>query len=82
MPTVGLSMVVKNVEKDIPYCLNSANSVVDQIVVADTGSTDRTKEVAAECGAHVYSIPWENHFAKARNEIGRASCRERVSNCV
>lgn len=67
MPTIGLSMVVKNAEKDISYCLNSARPVVDQIVVADTGSTDRTREVARQCGAHVYSIPWENHFAKARN---------------
>lgn len=67
MPTIGLSMVVKNAEMDIPHCLNSAKAVVDQIVVVDTGSTDRTKELAGQFGAHVYSIPWEDHFAKARN---------------
>lgn len=67
MPTVGLSMIVKNAEKDIPYCLSSVKPVVDQIVVVDTGSTDRTKEVAAQYGAQVFSIPWENHYAKARN---------------
>ena len=67
MPTVGLSMIVKNAEKDIPHCLSSAKPVADQIVVVDTGSTDRTKEAAAQLGAQVFSIPWENHFAKARN---------------
>jgi Flp pilus assembly protein TadD len=60
-------MIVKNAEQDIPHCLRSAKAAVDQIVVVDTGSTDRTREVAAQCGAEVFSIPWENHFAKARN---------------
>ena len=60
-------MMVKNAEKDLPYCLNSVKPVVDEIVVVDTGSTDRTKEVAAQFGARVYSIPWEDHFARARN---------------
>lgn len=67
MPTVGLSMMVKNAEKDLPHCLRSVQGVVDEIVVVDTGSTDRTREVAAECGAKVHSIAWENHFAQARN---------------
>ena len=67
MPTVGLSMIVKNAEMDIAYSINSVQSIVDQIVVLDTGSTDHTKEIASRLGAELYSIPWENDFAKARN---------------
>jgi tetratricopeptide (TPR) repeat protein len=67
MPTVGLSMIVKNGADTLRQCLQSVGGIVTQIVVADTGSTDTTCEVVRECGATVISIPWENHFAKARN---------------
>jgi len=48
-------------------CLRSVAEVVSQIVVADTGSTDSTADVAREFGATVVSVPWRNHFANARN---------------
>jgi len=67
MPTVGLSMIVKNGADVLASCLESAREIVTQIVVADTGSTDSTCEVALQFGATVTSVPWENHFAKARN---------------
>jgi tetratricopeptide (TPR) repeat protein len=60
-------MIVKNGGEDLRLCLESVRSVVDQIVIADTGSTDNTAQIAAEFGATVISIPWEDHFAKARN---------------
>ena len=66
-PTVGLSMIVKNGAETIRPCLESVRGVVDQIVVADTGSTDNCCEIAREFGATVISVPWENHFAHARN---------------
>jgi tetratricopeptide (TPR) repeat protein len=67
MPTLALSMIVRNSEATLARCLESARPVVDEIVIADTGSSDRTREVAAEHGARIFSIAWENDFARARN---------------
>jgi glycosyltransferase involved in cell wall biosynthesis/Flp pilus assembly protein TadD len=67
MPTLALSMIVKNGEATLARCLDSVRGVADEIVIADTGSSDRTIEIARQYGANVFSIPWENDFAKARN---------------
>ena len=67
MPTLALSMIVKNGERDLPECLASARGVVDEIIVADTGSSDASVEIARKFGARVISIGWENDFSKARN---------------
>jgi len=67
MATLGLSMIAKNEAHTIRACLASVREVVSQIVVADTGSSDGTIAIAREFGATVISVPWENHFAKARN---------------
>jgi len=69
MPTVGLAMIAKNEAHTLGACLASVRGVVSQIVVADTGSTDNTADIARECGAEVISFPWENDFAKARNAV-------------
>jgi tetratricopeptide (TPR) repeat protein len=67
MPTLGLSMIVKNEAEMIGPCLDSVRGVANQIVVADTGSTDRTVEIARGLGATVISYAWNDHFADARN---------------
>ena len=67
MPSVGLSMIVKNGADTIRPCLESVRGVVEQIVIADTGSTDNTCDIAREFNASIISVPWENDFAKARN---------------
>jgi glycosyltransferase involved in cell wall biosynthesis/Flp pilus assembly protein TadD len=67
-PTVSVSMIVKNEEHNLPDCLNSVRDLVDEMIVVDTGSSDRTKEVAAELGARVFEFPWVDSFAAARNE--------------
>jgi tetratricopeptide (TPR) repeat protein len=67
MVTLGLSMIVKNEAHTLRACLESVKSIVSQILVADTGSTDNTCEIAREFGATVISVPWESDFAKARN---------------
>ena len=65
---LSLCAIAKNEEASLPKCLNSVKDVVDEMVVLDTGSTDRTPEIARELGARVYHYDWNNDFAAARNE--------------
>jgi len=67
-PTISLCMMVKNEEELLPQCLDSLKTAVDEIIVVDTGSTDRTVEIAESYGAKVYHHPWENDFSKHRNQ--------------
>ena len=63
-----LCMIVKNEEATLPLTLASVKDVVDEMVVVDTGSGDRTCEIAREFGARVYHFEWCDDFAAARNE--------------
>src|SRR5262249_29762339 len=65
---VSLCMIVKDEEANLSACLASVADLVDEIVVVDTGSADRTREVAARFGARVFDFPWCDSFAAARNE--------------
>lgn len=67
MPRVALCMIVKDAAATLEACLESVREVVDEIVIADTGSTDSTIALARKRGARVVEIPWENDFAAARN---------------
>jgi tetratricopeptide (TPR) repeat protein len=67
MPTLSVVMIVKNEAEWLPACLESVRAIVDEMVVADTGSTDETAALAQAGGAKMISIPWEDDFAKARN---------------
>lgn len=64
---LSLCMIVKNEEDCIGRCLKSVEGVVDEIIIVDTGSTDRTVEICQSFGAKVYSFPWNESFADARN---------------
>jgi hypothetical protein len=64
--TVAAALIVKNEEKTLPRCLASIAGAVDEIVVVDTGSDDRTREVAAAHGARLFSFPWCDDFSAAR----------------
>ncbi|HZU35715.1 MAG TPA: glycosyltransferase, partial [Gemmataceae bacterium] len=64
---VGLTMIVRNEEQNLPACLDSVMDLVDEAVIADTGSTYRTKEIAARYGTKVIDFPWVDSFAAARN---------------
>ena len=67
-------MIVRNEEDNLPHCLESVQGLFDEIVVVDTGSTDRTKEIAREFGAKVFDFAWVDDFAAARNEsLARAT---------
>jgi glycosyltransferase involved in cell wall biosynthesis len=67
-PMISLAMMVKNEEEMLPACLESAAPWVDEIVVVDTGSTDRTVEIAASFGARVFHHPWQQNFSLHRNQ--------------
>ncbi len=67
MPSVGLSMIARNESHTLEACLLSVAGIVSQVVVADTGSTDNTADVARRLGATVIAVPWGDHFANARN---------------
>ncbi|MEW6227346.1 MAG: glycosyltransferase [Bacillota bacterium] len=72
---ISLCMIVKDEEEFLPGCLVSVKGVADEIVVVDTGSTDRTVEIAREFGARVYHYRWDDDFAAARNEsLKHATC--------
>ncbi|SVD21962.1 uncharacterized protein METZ01_LOCUS374816, partial [marine metagenome] len=60
-------MIAKNEEEFIGQALASVKDVAHQIIVVDTGSTDRTVEIAREHGAEVHEFVWNDHFADARN---------------
>src|SRR5262252_4050456 len=66
-PTLALCVIAKNEERFIRECLESARDFVDEMIVVDTGSTDRTREIARECGARVEEFVWCDDFAAARN---------------
>src|SRR5262245_60079470 len=75
-PKVSLCVIAKNEENNLSTCLKCAGDLVGEIVVVDTGSTDRTREVAAAQGARVFDFPWVDDFAAARNETLRHASGE------
>ncbi|MGH9069525.1 MAG: glycosyltransferase, partial [Acidimicrobiales bacterium] len=75
-PFVSACLIVRDEQDCIERCLASLDGLVDEIVVADTGSVDRTVELATAAGARVVRVPWTDHFAEARN-AALAHCRGR-----
>jgi tetratricopeptide (TPR) repeat protein len=65
--TLSLVMIVKDEEEMLPGCLEPLRGVVDEMIVCDTGSSDRTVEIAESFGARVVHFPWNGSFADARN---------------
>ncbi len=65
--SVSLCMVVKNCEKSLAKCLASVKPVIQEMIVVDTGSTDRTREIARVFGAQVYDFAPADDFSAARN---------------
>lgn len=67
MTKLSLCMIVKNEEKTLTTCLESVQDIVDEMVIIDTGSTDKTVEIIKKFGAKVSFFTWCNDFAIARN---------------
>ncbi len=66
-PLLSLCMIVRDEQSHLARCLHSVAPVVDEMVIVDTGSTDRSVDVARVFGATVVPVPWAEDFAAARN---------------
>jgi len=67
MPRLSVCLIVKNEERHLPRCLASVRGLADELVVVDTGSTDKTIAIAEEHGATVHRVEWQDDFSLARN---------------
>ncbi|WP_297637961.1 glycosyltransferase family 2 protein [uncultured Clostridium sp.] len=66
--TISACIIAKNEEKSLERCLESLENIVDEIILVDTGSADKTVEIAKRFGVKVYFEKWEDDFSKARNK--------------
>lgn len=67
MPSISLCMITKNEEDWIAQAIRSVASIVSEVIVVDTGSTDQTVIIAQSLGATVLFQPWQDDFATPRN---------------
>ena len=65
--TISCVMIVKNEEAILSRCLDSIKDLMDEIVIVDTGSTDKTKEIARKYTDRIYDFEWTGNFSDARN---------------
>lgn len=65
--SISLCMIVKNEEESLDKCLASVAQIADEIIIVDTGSTDRTKEIASKYTDLIYDYTWKDDFSAARN---------------
>lgn len=67
MITISLCMIVKNEENVLERCIRPLIPLMDEIIIVDTGSTDRTREIALQFTDKVYDFAWTGNFSDARN---------------
>ncbi|HEX4522730.1 MAG TPA: glycosyltransferase [Casimicrobiaceae bacterium] len=72
-PLLSAALIVRDEERFLEACLRSLLGRVDEIVVVDTGSTDRSREIAGDLGARLLQFRWIDDFAAARNAAVDAS---------
>ncbi|QWV97032.1 glycosyltransferase [Geomonas nitrogeniifigens] len=65
--SVSLCMIVKDEARNLAAALESVRGLADELVVVDTGSGDRTRDIARIFGARLFDFPWTGSFAEARN---------------
>ena len=78
MPSLSLCLIAKDEEQFLSDCLSSVQGIVDEIVVCDTGSQDRTREIARAAGAVLVEHPWSGDFSAARNAALQAASGSHV----
>jgi tetratricopeptide (TPR) repeat protein len=74
MEKISLCMIVKDEAENIRRCLESVRSIVNEMIVVDTGSSDGTAAIAAQTGAKVYRYSWNDDFSAARNYSLKQAC--------
>jgi len=74
--TISLCMIVKNEKDFLENCLNSVKDVVDELIIVDTGSKDKTKEIAKKFTDKIYDFEWNHSFSEARNFSIRKATKE------
>lgn len=67
MPTLSLCMILRDEEEVLARCLDSVQAAVDEILLVDTGSADRTKEIARQYTEKIFDFAWKDDFSAARN---------------
>lgn len=65
--SISCCMIARDEETCIADAIASVRELVNEVIVVDTGSSDRTTSEAKRCGARVYAFPWRNDFGAARN---------------
>lgn len=74
MVPISVCMIAKNEEQNIDKCLSPLKDMGFELIIADTGSTDGTKQLASHYTDHIYDFKWNNDFSAARNfSISKAS---------
>ncbi len=71
-PRLSVTIIARNEERDLPDCLASV-SFADEIVVVDSGSSDRTLEIARAAGAKVFENPWSGYGAQKAFALSKAT---------
>ncbi len=75
MKSISLCMIVRDEEEVLERCLHSAEEIADEIIIVDTGSTDKTKQIASKYTDKVYDFLWTDDFSAARNfSFSKAGC--------
>ena len=86
MEQVSLCMIVKNEEDNIAKCISSAKDAISEIIIVDTGSTDKTKDICKKIAAKssnffdfkFFDFKWNDDFSAARNESIRHATKDWV----
>ena len=73
-PTLALVVITLNEEHNIGRCLASVSALAHQLVVVDSGSTDRTREIAAAAGADVWEREWHGYGPQKQFALDHATC--------
>ena len=79
--SLSVCLIVKNEERVLGRCLSAAVQFADELIVVDTGSTDRSREIAREYTDLVFSEPWRKSFAKARHFAASEARCDHVQVC-
>ncbi len=74
--SLSLCMITRNEEAFLEQCLDSVKNIVDEIIIVDTGSTDKTKEIAKKFNAKIIDFKWVDDFSAARNESLRHATKQ------